>query len=101
MDRQPIGWRFARQQGPTYLHVLDRQGTEPRKVWDALRASNVRQRDDYLPEIRIRKLRGLWNLRFEFEYPVSVLAGRGRFTTEAASQRSCSPTALLEAVVAT
>ena len=47
---------------------------EPRKVWDALRASK-RQRDDYLPEIRIRKLRGLWNLRFEFEYPVSVLAG--------------------------
>ena len=47
---------------------------ELRSVWDALRASKA-QRDDYLTEAQIRKLRGIWDLRFEFEYPVSVLAG--------------------------
>lgn len=47
---------------------------ELNEVWDALRASKA-QRDDYLTETRLRKLRGIWDLRFEFEYPVSVLAG--------------------------
>ena len=44
------------------------------EVWDALRASKA-QRNDYLTETQIRKLRGIWDLRFEFEYPVTVLAG--------------------------
>ena len=43
-------------------------------VWDALRA-NGRDRDDALAEVRIRRLRGIWDLRVPFEYPVSVLAG--------------------------
>ncbi len=47
---------------------------ELREVWDALRASN-RDRDEALVEARIRKLRGVWDLRFPFEYPVTVLAG--------------------------
>ena len=47
---------------------------ELQEVWDALRASNG-HRDDALAEVRIRRLRGIWDLRFPFEYPVSVLAG--------------------------
>ena len=45
-----------------------------REVWDALRASKG-QRDEALAEVRIRNLRGIWDLRFPFDYPVSVLAG--------------------------
>ena len=48
--------------------------TELRDVWDALRASNG-HRADALTEVRIKKLRNIWDLRFPFEYPVSVLAG--------------------------
>ena len=44
------------------------------EVWDALRASKG-QRDEALVEVRIRNLRGIWDLRFPFDYPVSVLAG--------------------------
>ena len=47
---------------------------ELKEVWDALRASNP-YRDEALLEVRIRKLRGIWDLRFPFEYPVNVLAG--------------------------
>ena len=47
---------------------------ELKEVWDALRASNP-YRDEALEEVRIRKLRGIWDLRLPFEYPVSVLAG--------------------------
>ena len=47
---------------------------ELNEVWDALRASNP-YRDEGLLEVRIRKLRGIWDLRFPFEYPVNVLAG--------------------------
>lgn len=43
-------------------------------VWDALRAS-ARQRDDALVEVRITNLRGIEDVRFPFDYPVSVLAG--------------------------
>ena len=53
------------------MSLIDRQLGE---VWDALRA-NGRDRDDALAEVRIRKLRGIWDLRVPFEYPVSVLAG--------------------------
>ena len=53
------------------MSLIDRQ---LRDVWDALRA-NRRDRDDALAEVRIRKLRGIWDLRVPFEYPVSVLAG--------------------------
>ena len=44
------------------------------EVWDALRASKG-QREEALVEVRIRNLRGIWDLRFPFDYPVSVLAG--------------------------
>ena len=44
------------------------------EVWDALRASQ-RHRDDALSEVRIRKLRGIEDLRVPLQYPVSVLAG--------------------------
>ena len=44
------------------------------EVWDALRAGQ-RHRDDALSEVRIRKLRGIEDLRVPFQYPVSVLAG--------------------------
>ena len=47
---------------------------ELREVWDALRAS-AGHRGDALTEVRIRKLRGIWDLRLPFEYPVAVLAG--------------------------
>ena len=53
------------------MSLIDRQLGE---VWDALRA-NGRDRDDALAEVHIRKLRGIWDLRVPFEYPVSVLAG--------------------------
>ena len=43
-------------------------------VWDALRASAA-QRDDTLVEVRITNLRGIEDVRFPFDYPVSVLAG--------------------------
>ena len=45
-----------------------------KEVWDALRADKG-QRDETLVEVRIRNLRGIWDLRFPFDYPVSVLAG--------------------------
>ncbi len=45
-----------------------------RDVWDALRASRA-ERDYYLEEVRIKKLRGIKDLRVPFTYPVSVLAG--------------------------
>ena len=44
------------------------------EVWDALRASNA-HRDDTLEEVHIKRLRGIRDVRFPFEYPVSVLAG--------------------------
>ena len=47
---------------------------ELREVWDALRASRG-HREDVLAEVRIKRLRGIWDLRFPFEYPVTVLAG--------------------------
>ena len=47
---------------------------ELREVWDALRAAKG-QRDDDLAEVRIRNLRGIWDLQFPFPYPVTVLAG--------------------------
>ena len=47
---------------------------ELRKVWDALRASNG-HREEALTAVRIRKLRGIWDMRIPLEYPVSVLAG--------------------------
>ena len=47
---------------------------ELRDVWDALRATNG-HRGDALTEVRIRKLRGIRDLRLPFAYPVSVLAG--------------------------
>ena len=47
---------------------------ELREVWDALRASNG-HREDALTAVRIRKLRGIWDIRIPLEYPVSVLAG--------------------------
>ena len=47
---------------------------ELHQVWDALRASKG-ERDEALAAIRIRKLRGIRDIRIPFEYPVSVLAG--------------------------
>ncbi len=44
------------------------------EVWDALRASTG-QRDEALVEVRITNLRGIQDVRFPFDYPVSVLAG--------------------------
>ncbi len=45
-----------------------------REVWDALRGQQP-HRENHLSEIRIRKLRGIEDLRVPFQYPVSVLAG--------------------------
>ena len=53
------------------MPLLERQ---LREVWDALRAQN-NQRVNSLNEIRIRRLRGITDLRVPFNYPVSVLAG--------------------------
>lgn len=50
---------------------IDRELNE---VWNALRAS-AGQRDEALVEVRITNLRGIENLRFPFNFPVSVLAG--------------------------
>ena len=47
---------------------------ELRQVWDALRAQGI-QRTNSLEEVRIRKLRGISDLRVSLDYPVSVLAG--------------------------
>lgn len=47
---------------------------ELRQVWDALRASNG-YRQEALTAVRIRRLRGIWDVRIPLEYPVSVLAG--------------------------
>ena len=47
---------------------------ELREVWDALRASNG-HREEALTAVRIRRLRGIWDIRIPLEYPVSVLAG--------------------------
>ena len=49
-------------------------GRELQKVWNALRASKG-HREEALTAVRIRKLRGIWDIRFPLEYPVSVLAG--------------------------
>ena len=53
------------------MPLIDR---ELNHVWDALRG-NKGQRDEALVEVRITNLRGIENLRFPFDYPVSVLAG--------------------------
>ena len=63
----------------TVAHLARGQGMslisrELREVWDALRAAKG-QRDEDLAEVRIRNLRGIWDLRFPFPYPVTVLAG--------------------------
>ena len=50
---------------------IDRELNE---VWNALRA-NAGQRDEALVEVRITNLRGIENIRFPFDYPVTVLAG--------------------------
>ena len=55
----------------TDVPLIDDELTD---VWNALRANN-QARDDALLEVRIRKLRGIWNLGIRFDYPVSVLAG--------------------------
>ena len=47
---------------------------ELREVWEALRASNGR-REEALTALRIKRLRGIWDIRIPLEYPVSVLAG--------------------------
>jgi len=48
--------------------------TELHAVWKALRASQ-NHRDEALTELRIRNLRGIWDLRIPLGYPVTVLAG--------------------------
>lgn len=53
------------------MPYIDRELSD---VWDALRASSG-QRDDALVEVRITNLRGIEDVRFPFDYPVSVLAG--------------------------
>ena len=45
-----------------------------REVWDALRANHA-EWGCYLEEVRIKRLRGIKDLRVPFTYPVSVLAG--------------------------
>ena len=45
-----------------------------REVWDALRANHA-EWDCHLEEVRIKRLRGIEDLRVPFTYPVSVLAG--------------------------
>ena len=57
--------------GVVEMALLER---ELHQVWDALRAQGV-QRTNSLEEVRIRKLRGINDLRVPFVYPVSVLAG--------------------------
>ena len=44
------------------------------EVWDALRANHA-EWDCHLEEVRIKRLRGIEDLRVPFTYPVSVLAG--------------------------
>lgn len=44
------------------------------EVWNALRGSNG-LRNEALTAVRIRQLRGIFDLRLGFHYPVSVLAG--------------------------
>ena len=51
---------------------MDRQGAA-RGVGRV--AANARHRNEALAEVRIRNLRGIWDLRFPFDYPVTVLAG--------------------------
>ena len=53
------------------MPLLERQ---MREVWEALRAQG-NQRTNSLTEVRIRRLRGIKDLRVPFNYPVSVLAG--------------------------
>lgn len=53
------------------MALLERELSQ---VWDALRGQS-RQRINFLEEVRIRKLRGINDLRVPFDYPVSVLAG--------------------------
>ena len=45
-----------------------------REAWDALRANHA-EWDCHLEEVRIKRLRGIEDLRVPFTYPVSVLAG--------------------------
>ncbi len=53
------------------MPLVDRQ---LREVWDALRAQQA-QRSNVLRAVRIRRLRGIRDLRVPFNYPVCVLAG--------------------------
>ena len=53
------------------MALLERELSQ---VWDALRGQS-RQRINFLEEVRIRKLRGIDDLRVPLDYPVSVLAG--------------------------
>lgn len=52
------------------MNPIDRQ---LREVWKSLRSQNL-QRDHRLKAVRIKRLRGIANLRVEFQYPVCVLA---------------------------
>ena len=49
-------------------------GAELEQIWNALRASGP-QRNYRLDEVRVRNFRGVKDLRVQFPYPVSVLAG--------------------------
>ena len=49
-------------------------GAELNQIWNALRESGP-QRDYRLDEVRVRNFRGINDLRVQFPYPVSVLAG--------------------------
>ena len=49
-------------------------GRELQEVWDALRVSNG-HREEALAAIRVRRLRGIWDIRIPLDYPVTVLAG--------------------------
>ena len=49
-------------------------GAELSQIWNVLRASGP-QRQHRLDEVRVRSFRGINDLRVQFPYPVSVLAG--------------------------
>ena len=49
-------------------------GAELKQIWNVLRASGP-QRNYRLDEVRVRNFRGIKDLRVQFPYPVSVLAG--------------------------
>ena len=69
------------------MSLIDRQLGD---VWNALRA-NARDRDDALAEVRIRKLRGIWDLRVPFGCPSSIPSRYWPALTAAVNPRSCSP----------